>query len=274
MPSVTASEQHSTARCKGRKVTQGREVDASSRTRITSYVRRIGTLAVRPQHHGPKRRTLDLRYLCLTLLALLAVSPLAMSQESAAAQRLNEFGVLGSVSVNSPDVYGSRAHGGFGAFGFRYGRVLSASRHRVIEYTLDVLPVEVMHQLSYAPCTVANGGQVIVTHCVSGHETVYGGGISPFGWKFNFLPQRRLQPFAALEGGLVFSTARIPTDIPGGTLSNFTAEWQLGFERFNASRKRAWVFGYKLQHISNAFRTGVNPGVDLNVLFVGYSFFK
>jgi len=219
---------------------------------------------------APSLRTLPY----LILFAIVTLSPAAHCQDSTAAQPPNEFGILGSASVNSPDLYGSRAHGDFGALAFRYGRVLSASRHRVIEYTVDVLPAEVMHQLSYTPCTIDSGGKIAMTHCANGYETVYGGGITPFGWKFNFRPRHRLQPFAALAGGLVFSTARIPTDIPGGTLVNFTAEWQLGFQRFNPSRTRAWIFGYKMQHISNAFRTTVNPGIDLNVLFLGYSFFR
>lgn len=188
--------------------------------------------------------------------------------------RMNEFGVWGSYAVNSPDVYGSREHGGFGALGFRYGRVLSASRHRVIEYTFDVLPAEVVHEHAYTPCLIQSGGQTIATHCVTGYQTVYAGGIAPFGWKFNFRPQHRLQPFAGLVGGMMGSVARVPQDIPGGALFNFTAEWQLGFERFNASRDRAWTVGYKLEHISDAFRTSVNPGIDLNVIFVGYSFFR
>ena len=211
--------------------------------------------------------------LFFTVVAVLAVSPPARCQESRT-QPINEFGLWGAYTVNSPDVYGSRAHGQFGSLAFRYGRVVSASRHRVIEYTLDVLPAEVMHQLSYVPCTIESNGQLVSTHCVRGHEIVYGGGIAPLGWKFNFLPQRRFQLFAALSGGFIASAARLPTDIPGGTLFNFTAEWQLGFQRFNASHSRAWIAGYKLEHISNAFRTSVNPGIDLNVLFVGYSFFK
>jgi hypothetical protein len=218
--------------------------------------------------------------LLLALATCLVISRAAIGQEPSEppspprAERMNEFGVWGSYAVNSPDVYGSRAHGDFGALGLRYGRVVSASRHRVIEYTLDVVPVEVMRQLSYTPCTIASGGQVIAAHCISGHETVYGGGFTPLGWKFNFLPQRRFEVFAALGGGIIATTARTPTDIPGGALFNFTADWQVGFERFSASGDRAWIFGYKLEHISDAFRTSVNPGIDLNVIFVGYSFFK
>jgi Lipid A 3-O-deacylase (PagL) len=210
--------------------------------------------------------------LSLVALATPLTSPAACGQESHPAEPPNELGVWGSVSVNSPDVYGSRAHGDFGALGFRYGRIISASRRRVIEYTIDVLPAEAMHQPSYMPC-VFSGGKA-VSYCVNGHETVYGGGIAPLGWKFNFRPQRRLQPFAALSGGWIATVERIPTDIPGEALFNFTAEWQLGFQRFNVSRKRAWIAGYKLEHISDAFRTSVNPGIDLNVLFIGYSFFK
>jgi hypothetical protein len=221
----------------------------------------------------------------LLAAAALMICPALRAQDSASQastaapapefpQRMNEFGVWGSYAVNSPDVYGSRAHGGFGALGFRYGRVLSASRRRVIEYTFDVLPAEVVHEYSYAPCVIQSGGQTIATHCVTGHQTVYAGGIAPFGWKFNFRPQHRFQPFAGLVGGMIGSVARVPTDIPGGALFNFTAEWQLGFEWFNASHDRAWTVGYKLEHISDAFRTSVNPGIDLNVIFVGYSFFR
>lgn len=222
------------------------------------------------------------RWLALTLLVAFAFGPVALCQDSAGAQDTahaatqppNEFGILGSVSVNSPDLYGSRAHGDFGALAFRYGRVLSATRHRVIEYTLDVVPAEVLHEYSYVPCMFQSGGLTIATHCTNGYQNVYAGGLTPFGWKFSFLPRHQLQPVAALEGGMVFSTARIPTDIPGGALFNFTATWQLGFQRFNSSRTRAWIFGYKMQHISDAFRTSLNPGIDLNVLFLGYSFFK
>jgi Lipid A 3-O-deacylase (PagL) len=210
--------------------------------------------------------------LFLIIFAGLFISPCAGGQEAHPEEPLNEWGLWGSLSVNSPDVYGSRAHGDFGALGFRYGRVISASRRRVIEYMVDVLPAEAMHQPSYAPC-VFSGGKA-VSYCATGQETVYGGGIAPLGWKFTFRPQRRLQPFAALSGGLIATVQRIPTDIPGEALVNFTAEWQLGFLRFNASRTRVWMAGYKLEHISDAFRTSVNPGIDLNLLFIGYSFFK
>jgi hypothetical protein len=207
-----------------------------------------------------------------SMVGLIALASAAPAQDRSSERSWNEFGIWGSASVNSPDVYGSRAHGDFAALGFRYGRIISVSRRRVIEYTIDVLPAEAMHQPTYTACIYT--GRNVVSYCANGHETIYGGGIAPLGWKFNFLPRRRFQPFAALSGGWITTTQRIPTDVPGGALFNFTAEWQLGFERFDSSRKRAWILGYKLEHISDAFRTRLNPGVDLNVLFFGYSFFR
>lgn len=186
----------------------------------------------------------------------------------------NEFGVWGSFSSNSPTVYGSRGHVRFGALAFRYGRVVRASPRLRIEYTLDVEPVEIVHQNSYVSCFVVVNGVEKLGFCASGHETVYGGGVSPFGWKFNWRPSRAWQPMAALTGGFIATTHPAPWDIPMGTRFNFTFDFQAGIERYNRKRNRAWTFAYKLQHISNASRTNVNPGTDLNVFLIGYSFFR
>ena len=103
---------------------------------------------------------------------------------------------------------------------------------------------------------------------------MYGGGINPIGLKLNFLHQRRFEPFVASSLGLVTSVKPIPFDIPGEEQFNFTFDFQAGLERFNSSRSRAWIFGYRFQHISNANRSSINPGMDANVIFLGYSFFK
>ncbi|HTP43162.1 MAG TPA: acyloxyacyl hydrolase, partial [Candidatus Acidoferrum sp.] len=63
-------------------------------------------------------------------------------------------------------------------------------------------------------------------------------------------------------------------DIPGGTQFNFTFDFQAGFQFLNSSHSRAWILGYKYQHISNGYRHDFNPGLDLNIIYLGYSFFK
>lgn len=207
----------------------------------------------------------------MAAIVAVIVAPLARAQQY---PPNNEFGVWGAYSANSPDVYTSEGHIQFGVAAFRYGRLLVTSPSYSVEYTVDVEPVEVARANLYESCTVLYHGVVQPGFCPIGKQWIYGGGLSPFGWKFNFRPRHQWQPFAACSGGFVMSQKPIPQDIPKATRFNFTGVIQVGVERFNRRRTRAWIFSYKLQHISNGFRSSVNPGVDLNMLSVGYSFFR
>jgi len=40
------------------------------------------------------------------------------------------------------------------------------------------------------------------------------------------------------------------------------------------SNRRAVTVGYKYQHISNGYRSNINPGVDAQMIFVGFSVFR
>jgi Lipid A 3-O-deacylase (PagL) len=211
------------------------------------------------------------RIVCLLLWAATLAAPLAPAQPF---PPKNEFGVWGAYSPNSPDVYTSKGHIQFGVASFRYGRTLVSSPSYAVEYTVDVEPVEIARANVYESCEILRGGVVIPGYCTIGRQWIYGGGVSPFGWKLNLRPARRWQPFGALSGGFVMSRTAIPVDIPKATRFNFTFDLQLGVEHFNAARTRAWTISYKLQHISNGSRSPVNPGVDLNMIAVGYSFFK
>jgi Lipid A 3-O-deacylase (PagL) len=204
----------------------------------------------------------------------LATSPVACCQDSPLLQGRNEFGAWGGYSLGSPHVYGTLGHGQLGVLAFRYGRTLFVSRKATIEYTIDILPAEIVRQPVYTSCERQPQDAHMPIRCKQASEIVYGGGMSPFGWKFNFRKQRRLQIFGAASGGFVASARPIPIDVPGDDQFNFTFDFQVGFEHFNVVRNRAWVLGYKVQHISNGYRGSINPGIDLSVLFLGYSFFK
>jgi hypothetical protein len=186
----------------------------------------------------------------------------------------NEFGFWGAYSTNSPDVWGSSGHGQLGVVAFRYARTLSASGSYSLQYTIDVAPVEVVRQSKFVSCILLTNDGPVLGFCAHGEETVYGGGTNPIGLKLNFRPQQQWQPFGALSCGLVASTRPIPVDEHGMTQFNFTTEGQVGIERFNSARTRAWRVGYKFQHISSGGLGRGNPGLNLNLLFFGYSFFK
>jgi hypothetical protein len=207
----------------------------------------------------------------LIFLGVSVASPVAHSQELPGD---NEFGVWGAYSTNSPSVWGSLGHGQLGVVAFRYARTLSASDSYSLQYTIDIAPVEVVRQSKFESCVILTNHGPVLGFCAHGGETVYGGGTNPIGLKLNLHPQRQWQPFGALSCGLVASTRPIPVDEHGMTQFNFTAEGQVGIERFNSARTRAWRFGYKFQHISNGGLGRGNPGLNLNLLFFGYSFFK
>jgi hypothetical protein len=183
----------------------------------------------------------------------------------------NEFAVWGGYSVGNSQVFGIETNRQLGVLALRYARTLYDKPSTSLQYTLDVIPVETVRQYTYQVCTPSPGQ---TTYCTNGRETVYGGGVSPVGLKLNFRRAQLLQPFIASTAGFVASVRPVPVDVPGGTQFNFTFDFQTGVDWFNSSRNRAWRFGYKYQHISNAYRHTFNPGVDFHFLFVSYSFFK
>jgi hypothetical protein len=183
----------------------------------------------------------------------------------------NEFGVWGAYSFSNDQAIGKTLDRQVGVLALRYSRTIHDWRSVALLYTLDVTPVTVVRQPTYANC---GGAGQYGAYCQTGRETVYGGGINPIGLKLNFRPTHQLQPFLASLGGFVASRRPVPVDIPGGTQYNYTFDFQAGVQLFNANRTRAWTFGAKYAHISNAYRHNFNPGVDFNELFVGYSFFR
>ena len=223
-----------------------------------------------PAQPSLRRHTLQL--CSLAFLLALTVAPLARGQGQRDLR--NEFGLWGAYSASTQNIQGSVTNFDFVVAGFRYGRLLHASPSLGIEYTVDVEPLELSRQNTWVGCIVNSGGTSFPGYCPSGRETVYGGGISPIGWKFNFMRSRRWQPVLASTGGLVASRRPIPKDIPLATQFNFTFDFQAGVERFNRSGTRAWTFIAKIQHISNASRSNVNPGANMVMLSAGYSFLK
>ena len=183
----------------------------------------------------------------------------------------NEFAIWGGYSVGNAQLIGITTNRQLGEFALRYGRTLFDKPRIALQYTLDVIPVETVRQYTFTECMPT---PTTTAFCMNGRETVYGGGVNPIGLKLNFRREHRFQPFIASTAGFVASVRPVPVDVPGGTQFNFTFDFQAGVDWFNSSRDRAWRFGYKYQHISNAYRHDFNPGVDFHFIFLSYSFFK
>jgi hypothetical protein len=99
------------------------------------------------------------------------------------------------------------------------------------------------------------------------HPThVYGVGVAPVLWRWNFVPRPRWSAFGELAMGGLWTSAPVPERTQQ---VNFTAHWGAGV-RLHRSRNRSIVLAYRLQHISNG-NLSTNPGVNSHVVFAGWS---
>lgn len=102
-----------------------------------------------------------------------------------------------------------------------------------------------------------------------GRRWVAGEAMSPVGFQWDFLPQRRLQPFVDGHGGFMYSAHQVPVDYAGSF--NFTFDFGAGFEYFRSPR-RSIRAEYRYHHLSNHNTALENPGVDSGLLQVSYCF--
>lgn len=134
--------------------------------------------------------------------------------------------------------------------GFRLGRVLthelgSNPLRGSFEMAVDIIPIN--------------------EFWIGGHAQ-YAGAIDPFIAKWNFTGGRTVSPYAAVVGGLVFSSKDLP--VPNSSQVNFTSGAELGLQWFRQS-KNSWDFAVKIYHLSNASMGTLNPGINGAVQFMG-----
>lgn len=101
-------------------------------------------------------------------------------------------------------------------------------------------------------------------------ETVYGFGVSPLVWRWNFEPRGRSVPFAQLSGGALWTSHPVPERT---TTANFTANLGVGV-RILLKEQQALVLMYRFDHISNGNRLDRNPGVNAHALHIGFSLLR
>jgi hypothetical protein len=100
---------------------------------------------------------------------------------------------------------------------------------------------------------------------------VYGSGVSPVGFQWDFLPLRKVQPFFSTDGGMIYFVDRVLS--PQGSQFMYTVDFGGGFNIFK-HRNQALTLGYRYGHLSNANISLHNPGTDANTFYVGVSRFS
>ena len=104
-------------------------------------------------------------------------------------------------------------------------------------------------------------------------QAVYGFAITPLGFTAEFGRRHRVYPYLQTNEGIIASSEPIPINVTGATGLNFLIDVGGGV-RIKTSERRAISLGYKFLHISNGFTSAVNPGVDNNVFYAGFSIAK
>jgi len=130
-----------------------------------------------------------------------------------------------------------------------------------ISYSGELMPAAVLLQPGqYLP-------QFVPAHAV------YGFAVTPVGFTVDFRSRHRVYPFLQTNEGIIASAEPIPINVTGATGLNFLIDVGAGV-RIKTSARRAISLGYKFLHISNGFTSAVNPGVDNNVFYAGFSILK
>lgn len=189
---------------------------------------------------------------------------------------MNEFGVWGGASFDSPTLIGSSENARFGLVAFRYARVLVAGNSVALKYTVDAVPLAL---LSYERFRFVPQANPNVFQLVQARQSARAVGLTPIGFQLNFRRHQRVQPFAGTSGGFLYFTQPVPDERSSlepnqrGAHFNFTADFGGGVQVLTKER-RAYTFGYKYHHLSNGYRAPINPGFDSNLFYFGFSIFK
>jgi len=205
-------------------------------------------------------------FLLLSCLLALFV-PESAAQDGGIQKRDNEFGVWGAISFDAPTLIGKTPNARFGSIGLRYSRVLLTNDDLAFSWTIDAVPVAVLsvNRFTFVP----TGPNTFTVQ--RRRDRTYGAGLSPIGLKLNFRRRQMVQPFASGSAGFLYFSKDVPQ--PGAAQFNFTYDFGGGVQIVNNSR-RAITIGYKYQHISNGDRSPINPGIDVQMIYAGFSIFK
>jgi hypothetical protein len=183
-------------------------------------------------------------------------------------QPRNEFEFFAGYSFFSVQFLGTEPDRRFVAAGFSYGYRCWIGKTSTVSYTPALMPAAILLQPAE---TLYNF--VPPYERVSPPHAVYGFGIAPLGFTLDVRRAWLVHPFFETIEGLIASTEPIPENQPNATGLNFLFDFGAGV-RWNASARRVVSFGYRFLHISNAGTTNLNPGVDNNVFYVGFSFLR
>lgn len=187
------------------------------------------------------------------ITAALSLAPACLAQDSYSYTK--EFGATFGVSPDSNHGIGVTEGQQFYEASLNFGYVFSQNDKYAWKYKASIIPFALVH-----------GDQA--TLLLRPDRTVYAGGAEPIGFQLNFRNHRKVQPFLNTTGGFLYFTEQVP--VTGSSQYNFTFSFGTGVEIF--SGRHSVALGYRYHHISNGYTAMYNPGIDSQIISIGFSF--
>ena len=127
---------------------------------------------------------------------------------------------------------------------------------KTVTSTSQTVPEYACHA-STITTSIPGGTSTTATTC--SRRWVYGGGISPVGFRWNFRPHHAVQPLLVGHGGFIESVDAIP--IRDAASFNFSFDLGGGIEWYRTP-EHSLRFEFRLHHISNRETAPRNPGIE------------
>jgi Lipid A 3-O-deacylase (PagL) len=200
----------------------------------------------------------------LAILLLLSVTPARAalcSPDSSPSELRHDFQFFAGYSPVSATLIGTTTDRRLLMAGFGYNYRCWVWSRVSISYSGELLPAAVLLQPGqYLP-------QFVPAHAV------YGFAVTPLGFTADFGRRHSVYSFLQTNEGIIASSEPIPINVIGATGLNFLIDVGGGV-RIKTGQRSVISLGYKFLHISNGFTSAVNPGVDNNVFYAGFSILK
>ena len=209
-----------------------------------------------------KWEVLRRRQVVRAILILLSAAP-AWSAfcPSSLSEPRHDFQFFAGYSPVSATLIGTTTDRRFLTAGFGYSYRCWIWSGVSISYSGELMPAAVLFEpQQYLP-------QSVPAHAA------YGFAVTPVGFTADFGRRHRVYPFLQTNEGIIASSEPIPINVLGATGLNFLIDVGGGV-RIKTGERRAITLGYKFLHISNGFTSAVNPGVDNNVFYAGFSILR
>jgi len=174
----------------------------------------------------------------------------------------NQLGVWAGYSPNNPTLLGRKTNRPVSMFNLQYAGALITGDNWAMKYIADFVTVAIIKQ----PHQVY-GKNGKPKDLPNSEQTIPGVGISPIGLQLNLRRGCVLQPYINGTAGILYFTHDVP--VSDSSNFNFTFAFGAGVEIWHRENQ-SFTLGYKYQHISNGYTAHHNPGVDLNLFYLGY----